>query len=106
MIPLIEGFRANTVIKSFVLASLVTAISAVVAIETRRELEDTKSTLYITVNNWFPGKKLGSLAIIFFVFVTTFLTSFLVYNLLHVIFAYGAAMIIDKQYSKALPPYY
>ena len=106
MIPLVQGFRANTVIKAFVLASLVTAISAVVAIETRRELEDTKSTLYITVNNWFPGKKLGSIAIIFFVFVTTFLTSFLVYNLLHVLFGYGSAMIIDKQYKKALPPYY
>ena len=49
MIPLIEGFRANTVIKAFVLASLVTAISAVVAIETRRELEDTKSTLYLSL---------------------------------------------------------
>ena len=106
MIPLIEGFRANTIMQAFILASLVTAISAVVAIETRRELEDTKSSLYITVNNWFPGKKLGSLAIIFFVFVTTFFTSFLVYNLLHIIFAYGSAMIIDKRYKKSLPPYY
>ena len=106
MIPLIEGFRANTTIKAFILASLVTAISAVVAIETRRELDNTKSSLYITVNNWFPGKKLGSVAIIFFVFVTTFLTSFLVYNLLHLLFAYGSAMIIDKQYNKALPRYY
>jgi len=106
MIPLIEGFRANTTIKAFILASLVTAISAVVAIETRRELDNTKSSLYIIVNNWFPGKKLGSVAIIFFVFVTTFLTSFLVYNLLHLLFAYGSAMIIDKQYNKALPRYY
>ena len=106
MIPLIEGFRANTIIKAFILASLVTAISAVVAIETRRELDDTKSSLYITVNKWFPGKKLGSIAITFFVFATTFFTSFLVYNLLHVIFAYGSAMIIDKQFTKALPPYY
>lgn len=106
MIPFIEGFRANTIIKAFLLASLVTAISAIVAIETRRELDDTKSHLYVTVNNWFPGKKLGSLAIVFFVFVTTFLTSFLVYNLLHVIFAYGSAMIIDDKYKKSLPPYY
>lgn len=106
MIPLIEGFRADTIIKAFILASLVTAFSAAVAIETRRELENTKSRLYITVNNWFPGKKLGNIAITFFVFITTFLTSFLVYNLLHIVFAYGSAMIIDKQYSKALPPYY
>ena len=47
MIPLIEGFRTNTLIKAFVMASLVTSISAVVAIETRRELDDTKSKLYI-----------------------------------------------------------
>ena len=106
MIPLIEGFRASTIIKAFILASLVTAISAIVAIETRREFDDTKSTLYITLNDWFPGKRLGSIAIIFFVFVTTFLTSFLVYNLLHIIFAYGAAMIIDPKYKKSIPPYY
>jgi ABC-type phosphate transport system permease subunit len=106
MIPLIKGFRANTTIKAFILASLVSATSAVVAIETRREFDDTKSSLYITVNEWFPGKKLGLVAIIFFVFVTTFLTSFLVYNLLHLLFAYGSAMIIDKQYNKALPRYY
>ena len=106
MIPLIEGFRANTIMKAFILASLVTAISAVVAIETRRQLDDTKSNLYVTVNNWFPGKKLGSIAIIFFVFITTLTTSFIVYNLLHVLFAYGAAMVIDKQYNKILPPYY
>ena len=37
MIPLIKGFRANTIIKAFILASLVTAISSVVAIETRRD---------------------------------------------------------------------
>ena len=106
MIPLIEGFRANTILKAFILISLVTSISSVVAIETRSELDDTKSKLYIAINDWFPGKKLGSIVIMFFVFLTTFLTSFAIYMLLHVIFAYGSSMIIDAKYKKSLPPYY
>ena len=106
MIPLIDGFRANTILKAFILISLVTSISSVVAIETRSELDDTKSKLYIAINDWFPGKKLGSIVIMFFVFLTTFLTSFAIYMLLHILFGYGSAMIIDAKYKKSLPPYY
>jgi ABC-type phosphate transport system permease subunit len=106
MIPLIEGFRATTIIKAIVLASLVTAISSVVAIETRRQFDDTKSSLYIAVNDWFPGKNLGYIAIILVVFASSFLTSFVIYNVLHIVFGYGSAMIADGKYLKSLPPYY
>lgn len=105
-LPLIEGFRATTIMNAILLASLVTAISSVVAIETRRKLDDTKSSLYIMVNDWFPGKRLGHMAILLIVFASSFITSFLIYNALHIVFGYGSAMIADGKYLKSLPPYY
>ena len=83
IIPLIKGFKSTDISKAFLLNALAIALAAVVAIETRVQLEDEKSTLYIAVNNMFPEKKLGFILKIILVLLSGFITSLIVHIILH-----------------------
>lgn len=104
-IPIIEGYRATTVGLAFFLASLATAISAVSAIEVRAQLENTNSALYRFVDSLTPGNRVPWLAIIIPVFLTAFLSNIIALNILHIIFGYGSAFIIDDKFKHKLPKY-
>lgn len=104
-IPIIEGYRATTVGLAFLLASLASALSAVSAIEVRAQLENKDSRLYRFVDSLTPGNRVPWLAIIIPVFLTAFLSNIIALNILHVIFGYGSAFIIDDKYKHKLPKY-
>lgn len=106
IIPLIKGFKSTDISKAFLLNALAIALAAVVAIETRVQLEDEKSTLYIAVNNMFPEKKLGSILKIILVLLSGFITSLIVHIILHILFGYGASMIIDDKFINKNPRYF
>lgn len=106
IIPLIKGFKSTDISKAFLLNALAIALAAVVAIETRVQLEDEKSTLYIAVNNMFPEKKLGFILKILVVLLSGFITSLIVHIVLHIFFGYGAAMIIDDKFINKNPRYF
>tara|TARA_A100000164_G_scaffold315979_1_gene295811 strand:+ start:548 stop:871 length:324 start_codon:yes stop_codon:yes gene_type:complete len=106
IIPLIKGFKSTDISKAFLLNALAIALAAVVAIETRVQLEDEKSTLYIAVNNMFPEKKLGFILKILLVLLSGFITSLIVHIILHILFGYGAAMIIDDKFINKNPRYF
>lgn len=106
IIPLIKGFKSTDISKAFLLNALAIALAAVVAIETRVQLEDEKSTLYIAVNNMFPEKKLGFILKILLVLLSGFITSLIVHIILHILFGYGASMIIDDKFINKNPRYF
>ena len=106
IIPLIKGFKSTDISKAFFLNALGIAFSAVVAIETRMQLEDDKSNFYIVINNMFPGKKVGFILKIIIVMLSAFITALIVNIILHILFGYGASMIIDNKYITKNPPYF
>ncbi len=105
-IPLIKGFKSTDISKAFILNALAIAMSAVVAIEMRVQLENEKSTLYIELNKLLPGKTISSLVKIIIVFMSAFITSMVVCIILHLLFGYGAAMIIDNKFKHKNPVYF
>ena len=104
-IPIFEGYRATTVSTAFFLASLATALSAVSAIEVRAQLENKNSVLYRFVDRLTPGNRVPWLAIIIPVFLTAFLSNIIALNILHILFGYGSAYIIDDKYKHKLPKF-
>jgi hypothetical protein len=95
MIPLIPGFRANTYLKAFLLNSICTAFIATTAVYLKEFLNDNKNFLYIFLINKFSLKELSILQIFWFVFFITFLSAFVVYILMYILFQFGAGMIIS-----------
>lgn len=104
-IPIFEGYRATTVGVAFLLASLASALSAVAAIETRAQLSNEHSFLYRFIDRLTPGDRVPWLAIIIPVFLTAFLSNIIALNILHVLFGYGSAYVIDNKYKHKLPKY-
>ena len=105
IIPLIKGFKSTDISKAFFLNALAIAFSAVVAIETRVQLEDEKSNFYIAINNMFPGK-VGIILKIIIVMLSAFITALIVNIVLHILFGYGASMIIDDKFINKNPRYF
>jgi len=96
MIPLIKNFQATTIFKAFILNALATSVIAACAIEVRVRLINEKNTLYIFLNKFIPGKNLDSTGIFIISFLTAFISSIIIYNLLYLIFEYGGGMISSK----------
>ena len=71
-----------------------------------RQLENEKSSLYIELNKLLPGKTISSLVKIMIVFMSAFITSMVVCIILHLLFGYGAAMIIDNKFKHKNPLYF
>ena len=105
MFPLIKGFKATRIRNAFILNAMVAAFTAVLAIELTQQIELTKSNFYIFVNEILPGKKIGEHMKVFIVFLTTLISSIIVYHILHMLFGFGAAMIIDDKFRTSLPKY-
>lgn len=105
MYPLIKSFKATRLRNAFILNAMVAAFTAIFAIEIRASLEQEKSYLYKIVNEFTPGEVIGTYTTILIVFVATFISSFIVYNILHLLFGYGASMIIADKFRVALPKY-
>ena len=102
---LIKGFKSTRLRNAFILSAMVAAFTAVLAIELTSRLEEKKSDIYIFMDKIIPGKALGEYTKILIVFITTLISSFIVYNLLHLLFGFGAAMIIDDKYKHKSPNY-
>jgi hypothetical protein len=105
MVPLIN-FKSTTLFRAFLLNSLAIAISAAVAIEIRELLNDKTSYIYNFVNGLIPGKTLNRTTIILVTFVAAFTSSCVTLLLLHILFGYGAAMIIDPKFKYSNPNYF
>ena len=75
--PIVRGFRATNVWKAFILASFVTSLIAVGAVETRRWLSD----------NWLKDhtEVVKALA----TFGVTFLVAIIAYIVMYFLFHYG-----------------
>ena len=104
-IPLIKGFLATRISVAFLLSSLVVAISAVLAIEMRMQLENEKSSIYEIINNIIPGNSLSLSVKMIIVCLTAFIANLLTLNILHILFGYGSAYIIDDKFKQILPKY-
>ena len=102
---LIKGFKATRLRNAFILNAMVAAFTAVLAIEITQRLDKKKSDISILMNKIIPGKELGEYTKMLLVFITTLISSFIVYNLLHLLFGYGAGMIIDDKYKHKSPNY-
>ena len=96
--PLIKGFKATRIRNAFILNALVVAFTASLAIEITRRLDKKKSDIYIFMDQFVPGEGIGEYTKMLIVFITTLISSFMAYNLLHFVFGFGAAMIIDNKY--------
>lgn len=105
MYPLIKSFKETRLRNAFILNAMVAAFTAIFAIELRAIFEEEKSYLYKIVNEFTPGEVIGTWTTILIVFVATFISSFIVYTILHLLFGYGASMIIDDKFKAALPKY-
>jgi hypothetical protein len=105
MYPLIKTFKATRIRNAFILNAMVAAFTAVLAIGITKQLDQNKSDIYIFMNKLTPGKGIGEYTKILITFTTTFISSFIVYNLLHLLFGFGAAMIIDDKFKANLPKY-
>jgi len=57
------------------------------------------------MNKIIPGKTIGGSMKVVIVFITTFVSSLIVYHILHLLFGFGAAMIIDDKFRTTLPKY-
>lgn len=96
MFPLIKGFRSTNYFKAFMLNAVVTALIAVVAIETRVTLQDRKGDFYEFFNNYLVGKDLSEIQITLITFLATFVASILVYNFMFLLFHYGGGFMITN----------
>jgi len=105
MYPLIKTFKATRLRNAFILNALVAAFTAVFAIEFRAILDEKKSDIYIYINKLLPGSGISRYMKVVIVLLTTFISSFIVYNILHLLFGYGAGMIIDDKFIKGHPVY-
>lgn len=105
MFPLIKTFKSTRIRNAFILNAMVAAFTSILAIEITQRLDTNESDIYIFMNKITPGKEIGEYAKMLIVFITTLISSFVVYHILHLLVGYGAAMIIDNKYKTVLPKY-
>ena len=100
----IIDFRSTSYLKAFILYSLVTAISASLAIEIRLAFEDKDSQLFKFINPLTAETGISKLHICLATVLITFLASIIIYNLMYLIFGWGGGMIVreHKRYGKYL----
>lgn len=105
MYPIINGFKSTSIRNAFILNSMLAAFTAIIAIKLTERVEQNKSDFYIFMNKIIPGKTIGDSMKVVIVFITTFISSLIVYHILHLLFGFGAAMIIDDKFRTTLPKY-
>jgi len=96
--PLTTKFRADTFFHAFIINAFVAAVVAAVAIETRFDLEKEESGIYKFVKKikGKTGGKLKNVDKLICVFVSAFITTFLIYGILYLLIDYGGGMMVEK----------
>lgn len=94
-IPITTKFKANTLLKAFILNALATALIAAIAIEMRMQLNEVNSNAYFYANNLFGGKKMEESQKFITVFGVTFLVGLIVYHIMYWLFQFGGGMMVN-----------
>jgi len=105
MFPLIKTFKSTRIRNAFILNAMVAAFTAILAIEVTQRLDTNESAIYIFMNKITPGKEIGEYTKILIVFITSLISSLIVYHILHILVGYGSAMIMDDKFKTSLPKY-
>lgn len=93
IIPIIKDVKANTYMNAFILSAVLSAFISVVAVSLKEYLKNKESQIYIFFDNLFPGKGLTDTDILVILFCITFLSAFVAYLLMYILFGYGSSMI-------------
>jgi len=85
-IPLVKNFSSTTILKAFILNAITAALITTISIEVRLYLDRTNNELI---------EKMQERNKFILTILTTFLTSFIVYNILYITFSYGKGMVAN-----------
>jgi hypothetical protein len=92
VIPIIN-FKSKTYFNAFILSAILSAFIAVVAVTLKEILKDKESDIYKFFDKLFPGKGLSFTDILIILFSVTFLSAFMAYIIMYIIFGYGSSMV-------------
>jgi hypothetical protein len=93
IIPIIKDVKANTYINAFILSAILSSFITLVAVSLKEYLKNKESQIYIFFDKLFPGKGLTEIDILVILFGITFLSAFLAYLLMYILFGYGSSMV-------------
>jgi len=99
MFPIVTSFQTTNIRNAFILNSLVAAFTTVIAIWVHHDIEFSNSQIQKMVQ--YDIGKYGKIVITFLI---AFLSSFIVYHILHLIFGFGLSML-NTSPIKNLPKY-
>ena len=93
MIPIFKNLRSTTLFRAFITQSFVNALLATSIVSIRTYLDhiyihDTDKSKHNIIPIIVPA-----LYEMYFTFITTLIASFLVYNILYIVFDYGGSML-------------
>ena len=101
---IIKHDRATDIFKAFLINSFLSALLATIIVEVRRDLDQDKSGVFQFVDDivstFDPNPLRTESRKMFYTFVTGFLVSLLLYNLLYVLIGFGGGMITPKKRAK------
>ena len=101
---IIKHDRATDIFKAFLINSFVAALLATIIVEVRRDLDHDKSGVFQFVDDivstFDPNPFRTDSRKMFYTFVTGFVVSLLLYNLLYVLIGFGGGMITPKKRAK------
>ena len=88
MFPLVTNFQTTNIRNAFILNSLAAAFTTVIAIWVHHDIESSGSRVKQMIH--YDISKYGKIVI---TFLTAFLSSIIVYHILHLIFGFGISML-------------
>ena len=101
---IIRHERTTDIFKAFVINSFITAFLATIVIEVRRDLDQDKSGVFQFVDDivstFDPNPFRTESRKMFYTFITGFVVSLLLYNMLYVLIGFGGGMITPKKRAK------
>lgn len=101
---IIKHDRATDIFKAFVINSFITAFLATIVVEVRRDLDQSKSGVFQLVDDivstFDPNPLRTETRKMFYTFVTGFLVSLLLYNILYVLIGFGGGMTTTRRHHK------
>ncbi|MAH20722.1 MAG: hypothetical protein CMB96_04725 [Flavobacteriaceae bacterium] len=101
---LIKHSRATNIFKAFLINAFVAALVATIIVEVRRDLNEDKSGIFQIIHNIasrFDSNPFKTAPRkMFYTFITGFVVSLIIYNILYVLIGFGGGMIANKKQAK------
>ena len=101
---LIKHDRATDIFKAFLINSFLAALLATIIVEVRRDLDQDKSGVFQIVDDivstFDPNPFRTESRKMFYTFITGFVVSLLLYNMLYLLIGFGGGMITPKKRAK------